>query len=196
MRGYDIYCCIRSVVSRVSMIYFTSDLHFCHDKDFILGPRGFTSSDEMNAAIIRNWNSIVAPGDEVYVLGDLMLRDNEEGLRCWDQLRGTKHVILGNHDSDQRIGLYKKCSNTIIEGYAMKLKINGYTFFLSHYPTLIYEPEEKPLRNSVINLCGHVHTKDRFLDMDKGLIYHVELEAHDNMPVSVDEILEDIRKVR
>lgn len=59
------------------MIYLTSDLHFCHDKDFIYGARGFDSVDDMNAAIIENWNALINDDDEVYVLGDLMLKDIE-----------------------------------------------------------------------------------------------------------------------
>ena len=35
----------------MSKIWFTSDLHFCHDRDFIYGPRGFKSVQEMNEAI-------------------------------------------------------------------------------------------------------------------------------------------------
>ena len=29
--------------------------------------------------------------------------------------------------------------------------------------------------------------------MDKGIIYHVELDAHDNKPVLLDDALEDIK---
>ena len=55
------------------MIYFTSDLHFYHDKDFIWQARGFKSIDEMNAEIVRRWNKIITADDYVYILGDLTL---------------------------------------------------------------------------------------------------------------------------
>ena len=82
--------------------------------------------------------------------------------------------------------------------YALRMKYGQNTFFLSHYPTLVGDNHEddKPLKNCVINLCGHVHTKDKFYDWDKGLIYHVELDAHDNKPVSLDQILADITNKR
>ena len=38
------------------MIWFTSDPHLGHDKDFVWQARGFESIDEMNAEIIRRWN--------------------------------------------------------------------------------------------------------------------------------------------
>ena len=68
-----------------------------------------------------------------------------------------------------------------------------YTFFLSHYPSLTANyDEDKSQHERVINLCGHTHTTDRFNDWDLGLIYHVELDAHDNKPVTIDEIISDI----
>ncbi len=177
------------------MIYFTSDLHLCHDREFIYGPRGFKSVYEMNETIVKNWNELITWEDEVYVLGDIMLNDISQGLKYWNQLVGTKHIILGNHDTDTRIGLYGQCHNTTVEGFAMRMKCENNTFFLSHYPTLVgnNHEEDKPLRNCVINLCGHTHTKDRFADIDKGLIYHVELDAHDMRPVGIDQVIDDIR---
>ena len=59
----------------MSQIYFTSDLHLCHDRGFIYEPRGFNSIEEMNNAIVENWNSIVTNEDNVFILGDLMLND-------------------------------------------------------------------------------------------------------------------------
>lgn len=35
-------------------MYFTSDLHLNHDKEFIYKNRGFNSINEMNNTIIRN----------------------------------------------------------------------------------------------------------------------------------------------
>lgn len=175
------------------MIFFTSDLHFCHDKPFIWGPRGFDNVEEMNEAIVRNWNETVADDDDIYVLGDLILKDNETGIKLWKKLRGRKHVIIGNHDTAPRVELLRKCRNTEIVGYADLLRYKGYSLYLSHYPTMTGNYDEtKFMKNCVINLCGHVHTSDRFSDIDKGWIYHCELEAHDNRPVSVETILADM----
>ena len=180
----------------MNMIYVTSDLHFCHDRDFVYGSRGFASCAEMNEAIVKNWNKLIKWDDEVYVLGDLMLKDDKLGMYYWNQLVGKKHVILGNHDTDARIELYKQSHDTVVEGHAMKLKYDHNTFMLSHYAMLVGDKheEDKPLKNCVISLCGHVHTEDKFYDWDKGLIYHVELDAHENKPVSIEQIIEDIRK--
>ena len=177
------------------MVYFTSDLHFCHDREFIYGPRGFKSVHEMNEAIVSNWNKLITWEDEVYVLGDIMLNDIDQGIKLWNQLAGKKHIILGNHDVGNRPDLYTKCHDTTVEGYAMPIRIDHRNFYLSHYPSITdHYHEGESFRNCVINLCGHSHTKDRFADIDKGLIYHVELDAHDIRPVSLDQIIEDLKK--
>ena len=40
------------------MIYFSSDLHFLHDRAFIWGARGFESVDEMNEEIIKRFQTL------------------------------------------------------------------------------------------------------------------------------------------
>ena len=63
------------------MIYFTSDLHFCHSRSFIYEPRGFSSVYEMNNTIVKNFNEVISWTDDLYILGDLMLNDNIEGMK-------------------------------------------------------------------------------------------------------------------
>lgn len=171
------------------MIWFSSDLHFNHNKDFCYAPRGFSSVEEMNNTIIERWNSKVAPTDEVYILGDLMLNDLEAGLACLSKLNGQLHIILGNHDTNTRIEAYSNCKNIISIDYATQIKYGKYIAFLSHYPTLCanYDDEKK-----VWNLHGHTHSQEKFSTFAQ--CYNVALDAHDCYPVSIEEVLEDIRK--
>lgn len=166
---------------------------FGHNKEFVFKERGFNSVEEMNAAIIKNWNSVVQPDDVVYHLGDVMLGDNNIGIECLKQLNGEIHLLFGNHDTSTRQKLYAECPNVCIDGFATTIKFRGYNFYLSHYPTMVANRDEgAPLKAKVINLCGHSHIKNRFKDMDKGLIYHVEIDCHNNFPILLDEILFDI----
>lgn len=177
------------------MIYFTSDLHLFHDKDFLYAPRGFQNIYEHNEAIIQNWNNIITPEDDVYVLGDLMLNNNDGGIAAIKQLKGKIHIVRGNHDSDSRIKLYSQCYNVVEITEGQFFKYGKYHFFLSHYPCIVSNYDaDKPLERRMISLCGHSHTPDKFQDMDKGLIYHVELEAHDLKPISIEEIINDIKE--
>ena len=55
------------------MIYFTSDLHFWHKNAIVYTYRPFETVEEMNEALIGNWNKIVHGNDEVYILGDVTM---------------------------------------------------------------------------------------------------------------------------
>lgn len=151
----------------------------------------------MNEAIVKNWNSVVNMDDDVYVLGDIVMSDTSSGIAALKQLKGKIHIIKGNHDTDNKIMLYQDCHNVVEICDAKWLKYNKQSFFLSHYPCLTDnhdEESQKPLNRRIINLCGHCHTKDKWLDYNKGLIYHCELDAHNNFPVLIDTILEEIKE--
>lgn len=174
-------------------IFVTSDLHFNHDKDFIWQPRGYANIKEMNEDIVRKWNLRVDKTDTVYVLGDIMLgNDIDEGMRLFNSLNGEKIIILGNHDSTSRIEAYQESGYET--DWAKLIKYKGYNFYLSHYPTLTANADDfkRGLKGRVINLCGHSHTKNALADMDKGIIYHVEMDAHHCLPVQLDKIIDEI----
>lgn len=82
------------------MIYFTSDQHFGHSNILKHTGRPFSSIEEMDAALIRNWNAKVHRNDIVYILGDLFFRNSTPAEEYLHQLKGVKHLIIGNHDKD------------------------------------------------------------------------------------------------
>lgn len=175
-------------------IFICSDWHFCHNRDFVYKDRGFSTIEEMNSAIVERHNEIVDKNDEVYCLGDCILNDNDKGIECIKKLNGKIHIIRGNHDTSNRIELYKKCPNVVEVCDAKWLKYNKQMFFLSHYPSLTDNYDDnKPLNQKIISICGHSHCKDKYQDMHNGLIYHVEMDAHNCYPVLLDNIIEDIK---
>ena len=175
------------------MIYFTSDLHFCHDRKFIYEPRGFTCIDDMNEDIVENWNNTVRSIDTVYLLGDIMLNDNKTGIELLKSLNGDIRIILGNHDTSSRISLYAKCKNIKSILYADVLNYGKYHFYLSHYPTLTGNIERESITQGTLNLFGHTHQKDNFY-MDNPFMYHVGVDSHGCKPVSIDTVISDMKK--
>ena len=174
-------------------IWFSSDLHAGHQRDFLYVPRGFSSIEEHDEAIIDNINEVVAPEDTLYLLGDLMLGDNEEGARKLRQIQCKDiRVIRGNHDTDTRVRLYEYSLGYQMLGYAAPAKFNGKNFMLSHYPMLTQNmDDDKKTWQKTWNLCGHSHTKNKFDPITHSI--HVELDAWDNKPVEIEQILELIR---
>ena len=177
------------------MIYVTSDFHFNHQKPFIYEPRGFTSPKEMNEALIRGFNALVTDDDDVYILGDMILGGSEmldAGLALLNRLHGSLHLVRGNHDSDKRWAAYKTLKNVVELENSIYLKYNGFHFYLSHFPSATSNYDDaKGIKHRTINLCGHTHTKDPFANWLTGS-YHCEVDAHENYPISIDDIINDI----
>lgn len=175
------------------MIYFTSDLHFCHDKDFIWQVRGFESIDEMNAEIVRRWNEIITADDYVYVLGDLTLGNVEEGLKLIAQLNGSLHIIRGNHDTDKKVEKYLELPNVVTVEFATIYKYKKAIFWLSHYPTITANyDDDKPWAKHLVCLFGHTHQEQPFYN-DNPYMFNVGVDAHNCTPISIEEIIEIIR---
>lgn len=174
--------------------WFSSDLHFGHDREFIWGPRGFKNVQSHDQAIIENWNEVVSPQDDCYILGDIMLgADHEYGLNCLKSLNGRKYLIRGNHDTDRRWAEYETLDDVECLGWSDVREINGYNFYLCHYPTETSTLKNNaPLRHHLICLSGHTHSKDKFYQ-DKPYIYNVALDAQRCCPVSIEQIIEDIK---
>lgn len=181
-----------------SRIFLTSDTHFGHDKDFVWEKRGFRSVDEMNEAIVRNWNEVVKPGDTVYHLGDVYL-GGDENIKYVERLAGRIHIIAGNHDSNTRREALRALSNVKSVSEGETLKYEKRIFYLSHYPTLTCdvtlsaENINKGLHNRVLNLYGHTHQTSPYFNREIPYVYNVGMDAHECRPVSIDDIIDDIR---
>ena len=175
-------------------IFLTSDLHFGHDREFLWGPRGFQSSKEHDEAIIANWNSVVEPMDDVYVLGDIMLGDNEWGKSCMERLEGRIYLIRGNHDTDKRWYEEYPYIHTVEAqyGWAHMLHYRKYHFLMTHFPTLTGNLEKESLHQMTLNLFGHTHSKEKFFE-DRPYMYNVSIDANDNTPVLLDNIIERMK---
>lgn len=181
------------------MIYFTSDWHFGHDKEFLWGPRDCINSADHDETIMAKHNSIVTDEDDVYVLGDLMLGDYEYGLDKIKQMKGNLHIILGNHDTAKRIELYRELPNVVEVVYSTLIKIGKQHYYLSHYPSVTSNYDDKPYHSHIINLYGHTHQPENFFYVGDPLytypnpfMYHVGLDSHNCYPVSIEQISKDI----
>mgnify|MGYP002638834434 CR=1 FL=1 len=129
------------------MIYFTSDLHFAHEriiKDF--SQRNFKTIEEHDQHIIDQVNKYVGPKDILWHLGDFSwgsVGHYRQRIKC-----RQIHAILGNHD---KRGQLEKNFSTVQE--VKELKVDGQKIFMSHYPH-VYWPSS---HHNSIHLYGHLH---------------------------------------
>ncbi len=80
------------------MNLYISDLHFGHNAVIDFEHRPFSGTDEMDTVLIQLWNSRVTKNDQVYILGDFAFHNEKPYSWYLKQLKGQKHLIVGNHD--------------------------------------------------------------------------------------------------
>lgn len=175
------------------MDYFTSDLHIGHDKPFLYEPRGFSSIEEHDKEILKKWNEVVWPEDNVYILGDLCMNgDEKEWNKIFYNLNGNKFFIHGNHDTTNKINRYINEYKITDLGLCSIYHYNKRKkFILSHYPMIVGNFKEEKF---FWCLSGHTHNKSPF-QFGWGCIYNVAWDAH-GKPVSIDNIIKDIEKYK
>lgn len=132
-------------------IFYIADWHYSHANCVHFDNRPFKNVEEMNEALITNWNSVVSPGDTVYVLGDMFWCKTTEAIAVMDKLNGQKILVQGNHDRVHDAQFRSKFVK--IDEY-MEIKDGDRNVVLCHYPI----PCFKNHFYHWYHLYGHVHT--------------------------------------
>ena len=170
-------------------IWFTSDFHFGHAQSFIYEKRGFYSVEEMNESIVDNWNKMVRPQDIVYCLGDICLGVKDQSIKYFNRLNGEFYAIWGNHDTPKFLDDNAK----ICDGwYANIITYKKINIYLSHYPTITSNFDDKGFKRHVINFHGHTHQVNNWMFSDNPFIYHVGMDSHQCKPVNLEEAIKEI----
>lgn len=173
------------------MDFVTSDHHFSHSNIIKYTGRPFSSTHEMNKALVERHNSLVSPEDNVYFLGDFAFCSIEKQRNILSMLNGKKYLYLGNHDRPKSVML----SIGFLEVFKTGDRVFGErTFRMSHYPFTPSDlsPEKvkyidrRPARDCDWLLCGHVHEKWKVLENQ----INVGVDVWDFFPVSMDSIME------
>ena len=185
--------------------WWTSDHHFGHANIIEYCNRPFASADEMNKAMVDRWNDLVADGDEVWIVGDLVLGQLTVNLSAhvW-RLKGRKILVPGNHDAcwqGQKKGARQITAYLDLGGIArivddpVPVEIAGQEVQVNHFP---YDPGEpgRPARFAQWRpedtggwlLCGHIHERWR----QHGKQINVGVDAWNFAPVADDAIAEMI----
>ena len=161
--------------------WFISDTHFSHNNIIKYAGRPFANVDEMNQALINNWNQSVGEDDQVFFLGDFGLGDIDHLQSICSQLNGHKICILGNHDKNaswmNRVGF-----DVVLESAFLKIG--------RHLVELIHIPSTTPPIH--FQLHGHVHEKRPCKVISNQL--NLCVEVWDYKPVSEKIILSLIDK--
>lgn len=130
--------------------YAIADLHFGH-KMLVELYRHFETIENMDEAIIANWNNIISKQDTVWVLGDCSFYNKEKTIKIIRRLKGNKNLILGNHDRQRSAKWWLSVGFNEVYKYPI---VKG-NYILSHEPqTQFY---------GLNNIHGHLHARENIL---------------------------------
>ena len=157
-------------------VFFTSDTHFGDHRTINIHKRPFGSVADMDALLIERWNEAVAPGGEVWHLGDFCRRA-ADAERLLARLEGTKHLVRGNNDPP---GTAAAVGWASVRDYA-EIEHEGRQLVLCHYPFRSWNGQGR----GAVNLHGHSH--GRLKPMLRQ--YDVGVDVRDWRPVTLAELL-------
>lgn len=162
---------------------FTADLHLGHENILRFCDRPFETIEEHDRVLVGLWNSVVAPADTVYVIGDFAHKVHPRRMRqLFDSLRGEKHLIIGNHDKGATHSLpWASVSDRVA------VSVDGTRLMLDHYPGRSWHGSNR----GVIQLYGHVH--GRLPDLWNAL--DVGVDRWNYMPVDLPQILARLAEI-
>ena len=178
----------------MSKIFYTADLHFGHKAIMRYDNRPFSSPQEMDQNIIKNWNAKVSDKDTVYILGDISWYPTRKTIDIFKQLKGHKILVKGNHDAFSS-GAYKEMGFERVVDY-LEINDNHRHVCLCHYPIPCFNRRFY----GAYMLYGHVHNsfewnymkslKHDFEAIDtKCNMFNVGIMVWNYEPVTLDEII-------
>jgi calcineurin-like phosphoesterase family protein len=138
----------------------------------------------MDKMMVDQWNSVVTEHDEVFFVGDFSFTSAERTVQLLDELRGTKHLIIGNHDKGRSKGFWNKFFVTVEESRRIFIEPIGTSINLCHYPT--FGPQAPQLL-----IHGHSHNYRPLITTyatTRQLLINVSVECIEYTPISEDKI--------
>lgn len=179
--------------------FFTSDTHFGHENIIKFCKRPYANVEEMNEALIENWNKVVGKDDIVFHLGDFALGGSTVWNSTLDRLNGKIYLIFGNHDrKNLRQGFAARFVEVLPQ---LQIEIEGRSIYLNHYPFLCYGGSWRNPDNAVWQLFGHCHSGPHVNGADNNRLdilfpyqYDVGVDNNNYTPISWSQVKDIINK--
>lgn len=156
----------------MSKNFYIADNHHGHFNVIRYDNRPFRSVEEMDRVLINNWNSVVKDEDTVYILGDFSWYKEDATIALFEQLKGQKVLIKGNHDRVSR-HVAAKCQKVC--DY-LEINDNGTKVILSHYPMPFWNGQFR----DTVHLYGHVHNSHQWNILEN---WKKELQQLQDLPM-------------
>ncbi|WP_457072033.1 metallophosphoesterase [Mycobacteroides abscessus] len=207
----------------MTTVWFTSDLHIGHalvaeeraNRANIAVPLAPTERSEHcirwhDRTLAENWDAVIQPHDQVWVLGDLSAGSSgaqRNALKWIEERPGEKHLVSGNHDrvhpmyrdahkwQAHYLGVFQS-----VQPFARR-RVGGHTALLSHLPYRGDHTTEQRYNQYRLRDEGewllHGHTHSRFINEPKfhPRQLHVGVDAWHMAPVQIGRLADLIAVV-
>ena len=187
-------------INNTSNLFFTSDTHFNHQRIISFCDRPFENVEQMNEALIYNWNNTVGAKDIVFHCGDFVFGGSEAWHKILSRLNGKIYLILGNHEIKNFRQGYANRFEDVSE--QITVDIGKKRLILTHYPLLCYHGTWNTEQNHW-NIHGHIHIckkKEANIGRDFERMsmafptqYDVGVDLNDYTPISFDKLKSKIQ---
>lgn len=174
------------------MNYYISDMHMGHKNVLKFDDRPFQSVEEMNETLIVNWNKKVTDEDDIWVLGDFCYRSEKDPSFYLKQLKGKKHLIIGNHD---KVTVNTDSALNYLDSVERlkHIKDREYNVILCHFPLADWNAKHR----GSYHVYGHIHNnKDEVYEFMKQQerALNAGCMINNYEPVTLEELLENNRR--
>lgn len=196
-------------------VYWLSDTHFNHNRDFVYGARGFASAEEHTDTIINKINELVRPNDILFHAGDFCLNTEEAGFNSLLTRINCQNIYMtwGNHNNPlwkvykrevrykleginegfpieefEAVEIYPfRYKNMVFLGNYAEITVDGQYFVLCHYPIHVWNY----VKDGAKMICGHSHYGLPFSQADNlnAKILDVGWDGYAR-PLSTNEVLD------
>ena len=163
--------------------FFTADTHFSQQRTLELSRRPFGSVDDMDLAMISNWNKAVTMNDDVYHAGDFGDISTMRNIISCLNFK-TLHFVLGNYDRKIVSEIEKALSDldrNIVIADREEFEEGGRRYYVVHEPD---EGSMIPEYPDNIVLFGHIHGRS----FAKNNGFDLGTDYHAYTPISMEQV--------
>jgi calcineurin-like phosphoesterase family protein len=160
-------------------IFLTADTHFDHENIVGFCERPFSDVNEMNEALVRNWNETVSKHDIVFHLGDFCF--NIETFDSFiPRLNGHINIVPGGHDKWVR----RAGNKVAVLPPLVTIEVGKIVVVLCHYAMRVWDREHY----GSYHCYGHSHGRLPGL----GRSMDVGVDAWDYRPITLDMVMKEL----
>lgn len=151
-------------------LFLGADFHLDHANVIKHSNRPYETVEQMNEALVENWNKKVSKKDTTIIIGDFAWKNHGHWISA---LNGKKILVLGSHDKMNK--KYLQCFTDVKMIYYFTIKDRP--FVASHCCQRIWEK----CHYGSVHVHGHCFDEETEILTKRGFVRHNEINKEDEV---------------